>query len=45
MLATGQLDVSKFLTHRFALDEMETGYETFSQPQETGALKVALIRG
>jgi alcohol dehydrogenase len=44
MLATGQLDVGKFLTHRFALDEMETGYETFSQPQETGALKVALVR-
>lgn len=37
--------MSRFLTHRFALDEMESGYETFSEPQDTGALKVALSRG
>jgi alcohol dehydrogenase len=45
MLATGQLDATRFLTHRFRLDEMEAAYDVFGNPQETGALKVVLSRG
>lgn len=44
MLAKGQLDAGKFLTHRFRLDEMDDAYDVFGRPQETGALKVALFR-
>ena len=44
MLATGQLDATRFLTHRFGLDEMEAAYDVFARPQDTGALKVALFR-
>jgi alcohol dehydrogenase len=44
MLAAGQLDASKFLTHRFGMDEMPAAYDVFARPQETGALKVALFR-
>jgi len=45
MLGTGQLDATRFITHRFHLDEMEAAYDVFSRPQETGALKVVLSRG
>jgi len=44
MLAAGRLDTALFITHRFGLGEMEHAYEVFSQPQRTGALKVALTR-
>ncbi|MGW0232222.1 zinc-dependent alcohol dehydrogenase family protein [Actinopolymorpha singaporensis] len=44
MLAAGRLEVDRFVTHRFGLDEMEQAYDVFSHPQETGALKVALHR-
>lgn len=44
MLAAGRLDASKFITHRFLLDEMIEAYKVFSRPQETGALKVVLTR-
>jgi alcohol dehydrogenase len=44
MLAKGQLDAGRFLTHRFGMDEMEAAYDVFARPQETGALKVALLR-
>jgi alcohol dehydrogenase len=44
MLATGQLDAARFVTHRFDLGDVEAAYDTFSRPQETGALKVALFR-
>jgi len=44
MLTAGRLDTSRFITHRFALDEMAEAYEVFSDPQHTGALKVALSR-
>jgi len=45
MISAGRLDVGGFVTHRFALEEMEDAYEVFSHPQETGALKVVLTRG
>jgi alcohol dehydrogenase len=44
MLAAGRLDTSRFITHRFALGEMEQAYETFSRAGDTGALKVAMFR-
>jgi alcohol dehydrogenase len=44
MLAAGRIDTARFVTHRFALDEMPAAYEVFSQPQQSGALKVVLTR-
>jgi alcohol dehydrogenase len=44
MLASGQLDTSSFVTHRFGIGEMLEAYDVFSQPADTGALKVALFR-
>jgi alcohol dehydrogenase len=44
MLGTGRLDATRFITHRFPLDEMAAAYDVFSDPQHTGALKVALTR-
>jgi alcohol dehydrogenase len=32
------------ITHRFPVDEMPAAYDVFSDPQHTGALKVALTR-
>jgi alcohol dehydrogenase len=42
MLAAGQLDVSQMVTHRFGFDEFMTAYDVFSQPAQTGALKVVV---
>lgn len=44
MLASGQLDTSGLVTHRFGLDEMLEAYDVFGQAADTGALKVALFR-
>mgnify|MGYP001216244849 CR=1 FL=1 len=44
MIAAGRLDPSPFITHRFALAEMEAAYETFANAQDTGALKVVLTK-
>ncbi|GGM86528.1 alcohol dehydrogenase [Thermopolyspora flexuosa] len=44
MIAAGRLDPTAFITHRFALEEMEAAYETFANAQDTGALKVVLTR-
>ncbi|MEO6471539.1 MAG: zinc-dependent alcohol dehydrogenase family protein [Aeromicrobium sp.] len=43
LLQSGQLATKDLITHRFDLDEMETAYDVFSRPTETGALKVALF--
>jgi alcohol dehydrogenase len=45
LLAAGQLDAARFVTHRFALDEMMAAYDTFARANETSALKVVLSRG
>ncbi|WP_433518757.1 zinc-dependent alcohol dehydrogenase family protein [Nonomuraea sp. CA-143628] len=45
MIAAGRLDPSRFITHRFALRDMDAAYETFADPVATGALKVVLSRG
>jgi alcohol dehydrogenase len=44
MVASGQLDVSGLVTHRFGVQEMQDAYDVFSKPAETDALKVVLYR-
>jgi alcohol dehydrogenase len=44
LVATGQVDTDRFVTHRFELDQMLEAYDTFSRPSETAALKVVLTR-
>jgi len=44
MVASGHLDTTKVITHRFGLDEMLEAYDVFSQPADTDALKVVLFR-
>ena len=39
-----QLNAAKFVTHHFALDEMEQAYDVFARAADTGALKVVLTR-
>jgi alcohol dehydrogenase len=41
---TGQLDASKFVTHRFAIDQFMDAYDVFARAADTGALKVVLNR-
>ena len=45
LLAGGQLAARALVTHRFALDDMATAYDTFGRAAETGALKVVLFPG
>ncbi len=42
LIASGRLDPSLFATHRFALDDTMTAYDTFADAANTGALKVVL---
>ncbi|MDO3401548.1 zinc-dependent alcohol dehydrogenase family protein [Mycolicibacterium neoaurum] len=42
LVAADRLDTAGMITHRFGLDEIETAYDVFSRPAETGALKVLL---
>ncbi|MBJ8341310.1 zinc-dependent alcohol dehydrogenase family protein [Antrihabitans sp. YC3-6] len=42
LLASGQVDASPMVTHRFGLDEFENAYDVFARASETGALKVVL---
>ncbi len=44
LLAGGQLDVGRLVTHRFALGDFMEAYDVLSRAGETGALKVALTR-
>jgi len=43
LVATGQLAASRFVTHRFGLDDFEQAYAVFGDPG-SGALKVVLTR-
>lgn len=44
-LATNhQLDVSQFITHHFAMDDIISAYDTFSRAADTGALKVVITQ-
>jgi len=42
LVASGRLDTSAMITHRYALDEFEQAYDVFGRAGETGALKVLL---
>jgi alcohol dehydrogenase len=44
LLADHHFDPTPIITHRFGLDQMMEGYDVFSRPAETGALKVVLER-
>src|SRR5207342_390189 len=39
LIRSGQLDVGRFVTHRFGFDDFLHAYDTFSSARETGALK------
>ncbi len=44
-LAQGhQIDVGRFVTHHFTLDQFEEAYDVFGRAADTGALKVVLTR-
>jgi alcohol dehydrogenase len=42
LIASGRLDPSLFVTHRFALDDTMAAYDTFADATKTDALKVVL---
>jgi alcohol dehydrogenase len=42
LIASGRLDPSLFATHRFALGDTMSAYDTFADAAQTGALKVVL---
>jgi alcohol dehydrogenase len=44
LVAAGQVDSTRFVTHRFGLDEFEAAYDVFGRAAETHALKVVLSR-
>ena len=44
LLATHQVDASRFITHHFTLDEFDAAYDVFGRAADTGALKVVLSR-
>jgi alcohol dehydrogenase len=44
LVATGQIESARLITHHFALGEFADAYDVFSRPSETAALKVVLNR-
>jgi len=44
LVAGRQVDVQRFVTHRFALPQMMEAYDVFSRAADTAALKVVLTR-
>jgi alcohol dehydrogenase len=42
LLAQGRINVSGFVSHRFALNDIEAAYDTFGRAAETKALKVLM---
>lgn len=44
LVAQHKLPAEKFATHRFALDDIMSAYDTFGRAAETGALKVVMTR-
>jgi len=44
LVAGRQVDLGRFVTHRFAMDEFEKAYEVFTSAADTGAPKVVLTR-
>lgn len=43
LVASGQLDAAKLVTHRFGFDDFNEAYDAFSHASDTGAIKVVLI--
>jgi alcohol dehydrogenase len=44
LVASGQLDAARFVTHRFDLNDIEKAYDVFANPAASAALKVVLTR-
>ncbi len=44
LVRTRQIDASKFITHRFGLDEFDAADDVFAGASDTGAIKVVLER-
>jgi len=44
LVAAGQLDASRFVTHRFTMDDFDKAYDIFGDAAASGALKVVLTR-
>lgn len=44
LVAGHQVDLARFVTHRFTMDEFEKAYEVFAAAADTRALKVVLTR-
>jgi len=44
LVTSHQLDATRFITHRFGLDEFDRAYDVFGRAADTGALKVVLTR-
>ncbi|MDX6394419.1 MAG: alcohol dehydrogenase [Streptosporangiaceae bacterium] len=44
LLATGQIDAGRLITHHFSLDDFDKAYDVFGRAADTGALKVVLSR-
>ena len=44
LVAQRRATVDKFVTHRYALNDVLSAYDTFARAADTGALKVALSR-
>ena len=42
LLASGQLDAGRLVTHRFGFDDFDQAYDVFSRAADTGALKVII---
>jgi alcohol dehydrogenase len=42
LLASGQLDAGRLVTHRFGFDDFDQAYDVFSRAADTGALKVVV---
>jgi alcohol dehydrogenase len=45
LVASGQLDAARFVTHHFGMNEFDKAYEVFGDPAASAALKVMLTRG
>jgi len=44
LVAARQIEASRFVTHRFALDEILPAYDVFANAADTGAIKVVMSR-
>jgi alcohol dehydrogenase len=45
LMASGQLDAARLVTHRFGFDDFEEAYDVFDRAADTGALKVVVGSG